>query len=56
MKLIKNADKSILLTPQTAMEEYFVHYLIWLVEAKEKETAKQVLSLKVQSLSEDLQS
>lgn len=53
MKLIKNDDKSILITPQTAMEEYFIKYLMWLVEAKEKETLKEISSLRSQVLSQD---
>lgn len=53
MKLIKNDDKSVLLTPQTAMEEYFIKYLVWMVEAKEKETLMKISSLRSQVLSQD---
>jgi|WetSurMetagenome_2_1015567.scaffolds.fasta_scaffold638676_2 hypothetical protein len=53
MELIKNDDKSILLIPETAAEEYFIWYLTHLVEAKEKETLREISLLRQKPLSQD---
>lgn len=49
MKLIKLDDKGILLTPQTAMEENFIHYLSEMIEAKEAKFLSEH-ALELQSL------
>lgn len=55
MKLTKLDDKDILLTPQTAMEEFFIWYLTELINAKGAEVLKEIASLRLSYHSQDTQ-
>lgn len=54
MKITKNNDKSILLSPHTATEESFIYYLVEMIEAKEAKFLTEHAS-RLESLSQDYQ-